>query len=246
MTNSRRILATAVLVLACAASDAWAQGQTGSVIPEHVFVNVNAGAQPAQRTIDKSETFSVYGETASVSSVVPIRNGALFDVSVGYRVWQKLAIAVGYSTFGRPSDTSVVAVVPSPIAFDQFKTTTADRTDLEHEEKAIHIQVVWFIPVSDKIDVSISAGPSFIRVSQDVISAVTIAPGTQDINTLTATTEEGTAKGGNVGLDINYLFTKNVGAGVFARYAGGSLDLPSAPGLQVGGFQVGAGVRLRF
>jgi len=42
------------------------------------------------------------------------------------------------------------------------------------------------------------------------------------------------------------LFTPRIGAGVFIRYAGGSVDLPSAPDVKVGGFQIGVGARVRF
>ena len=37
------------------------------------------------------------------------------------------------------------------------------------------------------------------------------------------------------------MFTKMIGAGVFIRYNGGSIDLPDATGLNAGGFQLGIG-----
>ena len=36
------------------------------------------------------------------------------------------------------------------------------------------------------------------------------------------------------------------GAGVFIRYAGAKVDLPSVADLHVGGFHIGGGVRVRF
>jgi hypothetical protein len=36
------------------------------------------------------------------------------------------------------------------------------------------------------------------------------------------------------------------GAGLFLRYAGASVDLPSANNVKVGGVQLGGGLRLRF
>jgi len=85
----------------------------------------------------------------------------------------------------------------------------------------------------------------FAQSSASAHSAVTVPSRTQNINIATGS-EEGTAKGVNVGVDGTYLFTPRVGAGIFLRYAGGSVDLPSAPGLKVGGFQAGIGARIRF
>jgi hypothetical protein len=55
-----------------------------------------------------------------------------------------------------------------------------------------------------------------------------------------------TAAGVNIGVDLTYMFVRQVGAGAFMRYISGSVDLDSAPGLKVAGFQVGVGGRLRF
>jgi len=38
----------------------------------------------------------------------------------------------------------------------------------------------------------------------------------------------------------------NYGAGVFLRYAGATIELPSAGNVKVGGLQLGIGARLRF
>ena len=57
-------------------------------------------------------------------------------------------------------------------------------------------------------------------------------------------TTNGTAKGVNVGADVTYLFTKTLGAGVFARYNGGSVSLDSVSDVKAGGFQLGIGARL--
>src|SRR5581483_10594755 len=111
--------------------------------------------------------------------------------------------------------------------------------NLAHTETGVHLQAVYFFPITDKIDVSAFIGPSFIHVKQDLVSAA-IPTGTQTVN-LSTGSETGTAKGFNIGIDGNYFFTKLVGAGFFMRYAGGSVDLPSVKDLSVGGFQIGVG-----
>lgn len=243
MTKTCKILVVLAVALTVARSEAQAQSPTAP--PSLGFVNINVGVQPSKRDIAKTQTLSVFGETATISSSQPIRNGAMFDVSGGYKVWHNLAVAIGFSSFSKSSDASVIASIPNPLVFDQPLTVTSTQAGLAHSEKGVHLQAVWFIPATEKMDVALSIGPSFIRVSQEVVSAVTIPSGTQNINIATGS-EEGTAKGVNVGVDGTYLFTPRVGAGVFLRYAGGSVDLPSAPGLKVGGFQAGIGARIRF
>ena len=135
--------------------------------------------------------------------------------------------------------------MPNPLIFDSPRTTTANVADLKHSERGVHLQVLWFFPITNQVDVSLSLGPSFISVSQDVVSTVTIPPGTQNA-TPVVSTEKKTGVGVNLGIDGTYLFTRNFGAGGYLRYAGASVDLPSVADLKVGGFQVGVGGRVRF
>jgi hypothetical protein len=89
-------------------------------------------------------------------------------------------------------------------------------------------------------------------VSHDMVSSVTVPAGTQLANPV-VTTEKATGVGVNIGFDGTYLVTRNFGAGLFLRYAGSKVDLGTTPAgdpiisdLSVGGFQIGAGVRMRF
>jgi hypothetical protein len=243
MTMTTRIL---VLIAGLATTvAAEAQAQTLPAPASLGFVNINVGAQLQSRDIAKSDTFTVYDEPATLTTSQTIGKGPIFDISGGYRVWHSLSIGVGFSSFSKDSSSSAIATIPDPLVFGQSKTVNADATGLEHSERAIHLQAVWFVPITEKIDVALSVGPSFIRVRHQLVSSVTVPAGTQNVN-LVVDTQKGTAKGANVGLDGTYLFRRTFGAGFFIRYAGGSIDLPDASGLKVGGFQVGVGARARF
>lgn len=239
---------TSILVLTAGLATAVASAAQAQISPAPAsagFVNINVGAQPQKRTIGKSDTFTLFDEKATLTTSQRIGNGAIFDISGGYRVWRGLAIGVGFSRFSRTGAASVVAMIPNPLFFDRLKTVDASARDLDHTERAIHVQGVWFVPITEKIDIALSVGPSFIHVTQQLVSSVTVPAGTQNVNVVVGS-EEGTAKGANVGFDGSYLFTRIFGAGLFIRYAGGSIDLPGAPSLSVGGFQAGLGARLRF
>ena len=208
------------------------------------FINFNVGAQPQWRTINTSESFPVYDERATVTSNQPIKNGVVFDVSGGHRVWRRVALGVGLSSFRSRGDAGVVASIPDPSFFDRPKIVTGNSSGLDRSELGVHLQAVWRTPLTGKTDVSFSAGPSFIRVSQQIATA-SLRTGTQNID-VTQKSESGTALGINVGLDGSYMFQPQLGAGVFLRYAGGSVDLPEVSNVKVGGFQGGFGLRVRF
>ena len=100
---------------------------------------------------------------------------------------------------------------------------------------------------TDKIDVAVSAGPSVFAVKQDLVSALTIGEPGPTISGTTITKASKTGPGANFGVDVTYMINKRFGAGALARYTWGSVELPGATKkLTVGGFQVGAGARVRF
>ena len=237
-------------VMAAVGSEATAQTQPP---PASLgFLNVNFGTQPSGRSLGRINSFPVYGETATLTTAQENSGGAIFDITGGYRFRpnilgsrRDLAAAIGFSNFSDTSSSGVVVTVPNPLIFDRPQTVNLTATDLHHSERGVHLQAVWFFPVTNQIDVALSAGPSFIRVSQDLVSSVTIPAGTQNA-TPNVTTEGKTGVGVNIGLDGSYLITRNFGAGVFIRYAGAKVDLPSVSDLRVGGLQAGVGARVRF
>ncbi len=198
-----------------------------------------------RRTLTTSSSFSIYEEPATVTSTGEIRNGAILDVGAGYRVWRHVALAVSVSTFGRSGGSALTATIPDPIVYGRPRTVTSQTSGLEHTERGVNAQVVWFIPVSPKIEVALSAGPSLIYFRQQLTPTVTVPTNTQEID-VTPVRQSGIAKGANAGFQGTYLFTPRYGVDVFARYAGGVGDLPAVSSVTVGGFQTGLGFTLRF
>jgi hypothetical protein len=211
---------------------------------KNIFVDVNAGVQVASRSFVVDAFPIVYGEAAILSTSHKIGSAGLFDVSGGYRVWRDLSIGLGFSYAGGSTDADMTAAVPHPLFHDQRVETKAT-VDAKHSEKTFHLQAIWTIPVTDKMDASFSVGPSFITANQDLVTGITVVPGTQDA-TPALETQSDTAAGFNIGADLTYLLNPRYGVGGFIRYVGGSVDLPSAENLKLGGFQIGGGARFRF
>jgi hypothetical protein len=219
-----------------------------------LFVNVSGGGQTQARTVDNSGSLALFNQTASWTTSESVPSGGLFDISVGYKVWHDFGLALGYSQFGVTGAAVGSASVPSPISFSQPATQVAiNEVPTVRKDRNVYLVAMWFFPVKPKIDVAIMIGPSFTRVKQDLIvdsqafrqNIVSAASAGTTIQPIVGN-ESGTAKGINVGVDGQYMFTKMIGAGAFIRYNGGTVDLADATGLNAGGFQLGIGGRFRF
>jgi hypothetical protein len=214
---------------------------------DRAFLNVNFGVQEVSHTLDSSSTFDLYGETGSLDTTQPIDGGALFDIGGGYKVWKNLAVGLGYSRVQSDADAALAANVPDPNFFDRHRGLTGVAPNAEHAEHAIHLQATWVMPVTDKMDVGFSFGPTIFMVSQDVPTAITVTEPAPTLSSTTIVREDKTTVGINLGVDLNYFFRPRIGAGILARYAYGSVDLDSADdSLGLGGFQIGFGLRWRF
>jgi hypothetical protein len=212
------------------------------------FVSVNGGAQVGSHDLSSTQSFPLFDETANVTSSQKIGSGGLFDISVGYRVWHNIAASIGFTHTGSKADLNVSGSIPDPLFFDQPHTFTSSLSGAKHSENVINLDAVWMLPVTDKIDVGFSAGPSIFSIKQDVAANLSAA------NTVpSAASESKTTAGVNIGVDVTYLLGKmpglgkDWGVGGLARYTWGSAKLGnSSDKLTVGGFQIGAGARLRF
>ncbi|MQA31142.1 MAG: outer membrane beta-barrel protein [Luteitalea sp.] len=241
----KKTMAMLGLITGVAVSAAPAAAQAPSPATEKFFVNVNFGAQLADRSIDAVVSDSVYEETATLASTTPVSGGALFDVSAGYRIWGDFFAALAVTSFGDTQHSDYIATVPHPTFFDRPLTTSGRIEDLKRREVGFHPQIVWAYPLTDRVDLAVSGGPSFVRLSQDVSQGLNVPPGTQTAN-LSVGRETATAKGVHVGADVSYTLSPRYGVGGFLRYVTASADLPSAPDNNTGGLHIGGGVRVRL
>lgn len=215
---------------------------------DRAFASVNFGGQTKARTYSISESSPLYDETATVESTVGIGSAGIWDISAGVRVWSNLALGVGYSRYRDTSDAVVTASVPDPLFFDAPHESSTQINGLVHQEGQLHFSAYWLVPVTEKFDIALSAGPTLFSVKQDLPTGITVAPGTADVASVTRSTVDESSIGMHVAADFRYLVTSNLGAGAFLRYTSGSVKSALVEGgtLDVGGFQYGAGLRFRF
>lgn len=226
-----------------AASPAYAQ----MTWTDRGFVNVNVGAQGGSSDLATTSTFELYGEQGSLSTTQEVGGGVLFDFNVGYKVWQNLAVGIGYSRTSSESDVNIAASVPDPNFFDRLRPLSAVSPGADYSENAIHLQGTWMMPVTEEFDVGLSFGPTIFNVSQEIPTAITVNEPGPSLASTTLSDESDTTVGINLGVDLNYLITPRFGAGVLLRYTWGSVEFDNADdSVSVGGFQFGVGARVRF
>jgi hypothetical protein len=263
-TLMRTLKLVALGALFIAGAPLAAHAQAPAVDGSRFFFNVSLGGQWREQTFTDSSTFAIYGEQGAVAAAHSIGGGTLFDVGLGARVWKNAAIGLAYSTIANKNDATISVRVPHPLIFGQSRIATATAPDLEHSENVVHLQFMWMIPLTSKIDVTVMAGPSFFTVRQTLATVnapqdISDVPPytTVTITSVSLTDVKDSPVGVNVGIDGNYLITtmKGVGIGVggFLRFSGASLDLPTTPGmtrdntdLRAGGPQGALGLRFRF
>lgn len=237
---------TAVLCLAfCALAAPRAHAQMQWT--DKGFANINIGGQSGSHDVETTTTFVVYDEDAHVTTNQKTGGGFLFDINGGYKVWKNLVAAVGYTFMSDSTDGAVVATIPDQRVTDSPRTVNTTAPDLKHSENALNFMGVWMVPVTDKIDVGISFGPTIFFVKQELPDTITFTEPVPTVTGMTTKDVSKTTAGVNMGVDVTYLLTKKMGVGGILRYTWGSVDLDGAKdSLTVGGFQIGIGGRYRF
>lgn len=241
----RRALVLVVAVLLCTSR---AEAQWNG------FFHVNGGAQTADRVVTSTLEQDLYGETASYEATMTSPGGTLVDAWAGVRLWGNVGLALGGTVLNARGEIGLEGSIPSPLFRNRHRAASFERKALNHQQVGIHLPLVYVLPVSERVHVAVSAGPSWYRLRHDALQAVDpgpeAAPFTQiSIAGFTTTEAEGSGFGYNAGVDATYLLYRWVGVGLYLRYTGGRVEVAMPGGPQkvdVGGAQAGAGLRFQF
>lgn len=242
-TMNRTIVIAGLLLTAASA----AQAQTLTPQPETgAYISLGAGVQPQKRSFGSSGTFTSFNETGRFEINQNVGAGFLFDVGGGYQFLKHLAAGVSFWNVRNKSAVAAAASIPDPVFFGRFTTVNAEPDeDLTQSTLGINLQVVYTMPLADRFDLSIGIGPTIIRTKLEV-ATLTVTPNSQTVTVGTQSQSKTTAKAGNLGVDVTFRANEMYNIGLFARYAGGEVDLPAFAKMKVGGVQAGAIVRYRF
>jgi hypothetical protein len=211
------------------------------------YVTVNAGIQAGSHDLNTNSTFPLYDENATVTSTQKVSSGAFFEVGGAYRVWGRNILAgVSYTHTTSDADVSISGSIPDPLVFDRPRSVTASQSGAKHTENVVHLDLIWMVPLANKTDIGVFAGPTIFATKQQTITSLTVTEPTPTVTAPLADISK-TSVGINLGADLQYMINKRFGVGGIARYTWGSADIDGASeGLTVGGFQIGVGARMRF
>jgi hypothetical protein len=101
--------------------------------------------------------------------------------------------------------------------------------------------------------VTIFGGPSFFQVEQTIVTNFDYSESypfdTATFSRAITNTQSESKMGFNVGGDVAYFFSNDVGVGGTLQYSGATVEMTVPSGtadVKAGGLQVGGGLRLRF
>jgi hypothetical protein len=244
------LLAAATLILAPgAAVRASAQSSQPRVV-----IGVNGGVQSPPPAVSDRFDFESSVETATVAVSYPAKSAVLVDAGVGIRLWQHVGTGLAVSHATSSGSAEIDARIPHPLLFDQPRTVPGSQAGIDRTETAVHVQLLYAIDVNPRLTVTLSGGPSFVRIEQALVTDVKYDESYpfDEATFRSAGTRraKASAAGFNAGADVRWMFARSYGAGALVRYSRATVDLdtPANQPLSVrgGGVQAGIGLRIVF
>jgi hypothetical protein len=264
-----RTLAAVVVILFGAAASAGAQATPTQPRPtqpapaqprptqpiDRIFVSINGAYQTAGDDFGENVTFTENAETGTFNTDYDVKSGPALNISVGAAVWRNFAVGVGVTRYSKATPIAFNASVPHPFFFNRARAVEGEIGGLEREELAVHVQARAMFQPSPRIQGMVFAGPSFFKVKQGIVNDFEISE-TYPYDSATfsrglSTTADESKLGFNIGADIGYFFTRQVGVGGSVQWSGTTIEVPASSGtgtldIKAGGLQAGGGLRLRF
>lgn len=243
-----RIPRAAAFVVALATSaPAFAQGTPR----EHVAVWVGVTEQLTSTTFGQSVTFEAYSENGTLDTTYRVSQSPRFNAGGVVRVWRGFGIGAGGNMMSATDPAQISGQIPHPINADQPRALSGS-VNTFHRESAVHLQAVYWFQPAPRVDVLVGAGPSLMRVEQDLVSDVSYSQAfPYDSVTFQAATlvrEQKTVTGFNAGAELGFRLVGGLGVGGLVRYSQGTASFPDtgASSVKLGGLEVGGGLHLTF
>jgi len=215
-------------------------------------IRVDFGAQAASGALTDSFEVPLYTETERVTTVYPDRGGPFFAAAARYRVWKRLTVGAGVSTFARSGDAAIEAAVPHPFFDNQFRTVEGTALT-RREEVAAHVAAGWLLPLARRAELDVSAGPAFVHVHQAFVTGIAIDESypydTAAFRGADVSGASPTSPGIYAGADVRWMFSPHVGVGGLIQFTHARVKArvgDRTVGVDAGGVQGGGGLRFVF
>jgi hypothetical protein len=240
-------------VLVGASREAAAQGSPD----DRIYLNIGFGVESGSTDSNDTKEYSLYDEPATTSVNTSWTSGSFFGGGIAFRVYRNLMVGLAYHQETNTSEAAITGTAPNPIFFNRPRTFTESEEGLYRRENAAHVSLGWIVPIGTKADVIVSAGPSFFRLQQDVVSEARVIETGLPFTSVAIDTDRSTQKrsvvGFNASADVTYIVWQNdhvrLGGGGFLRYTAADSEVRlfvNDVDTKIGGFQFGFGIRARF
>lgn len=190
-----------------------------------VFLNFNAGFQTVSPSFAYTHSTVLFEEGATAGLSIPGESGPSFDIAGGVRLVQNLGVGVTYSRYNNERTAELSATIPHPFFYGE-PGVAQRQIPLSRKEDVLHIQGIYRIPVTGKLQLGIFGGPSYFRCKDDLVRQFQLQgeiaqdlDWSVEIADYTLKVEKDTAWGFNGGGDVFYLFTRYLGVGGTVRYS---------------------------
>ncbi len=231
------------------------------------MVSGNVGLQATINTRADRVDFEVYEETGHFVATQELPRAAVYDVGVDGRIWKGFGLGGSVSYTNIVTTATLDAEVPHPFFFDFPRSTTGESGNLAHREWVLNLRAQYWIPLGERFRLTVFAGPSLYDARQDLVTGITateVGFPFDDVDISASGTEAVTitAVGFNAGLDLSYFGLRQigifesfetldrVGLAVMLRFnrAAPAIGLEGQfqPALELGGTQIGGGLRFVF
>lgn len=252
-----RATRTAHVLVACvclAPSAAAAQPWQGRVL-----VSANVAVTTTSSTFSDSFSYkhpysaNIPGEEASVDTIFETPKRSMFEGGALVRVYRNFSAGFAFYQASSTNDLRISARIPHPFFIGRPRAVEGIMP-VRHEQSGFHVLGAYVLPVTRKLHVAVSAGPSRFTVTQKLVKAVAIAETyPYDEATFASADLEPVSAAGwgfNAGADVGWMFNRHFGAGGLLRYAKATLSLHptgrDARKIDVGGLHAGVGARVAF
>jgi hypothetical protein len=219
------------------------------------YFAVNGIFETGSSAFTQTQSWPSFAETATVSIAYPAKNAPGVDIEGGFRVWRNLAAGIGITAVSRSTTTSVTGSLPNPLYLNR-PIALSGGFDSSNSQVGLHLQVAWVVPMPPKMHLVLFGGPSVFSVKQTIVQAKGIALSSAypfesgSITSANTTEASKTAVGFGAGVDVAYFFSRTIGVGGLVRFTRAPVSFPvdGQPSVETdaGGFQVGAGLRVRI
>lgn len=256
-----RVLASLVFIGFFSTVSAFAQGADES----KGWFDVNFGVAGSAQTSVTTETSipDAGGEFQRYRVGYTSPTGASFDIGGGFMLTPVVGIGIQLTGTAHRHTADLNIRIPHPLYFNAYATdSTVTDQALDRTEGGVNFSLVGVLPTSNpNVRVRVYGGPTYFRLEADTVRNIRYyqeygfftTANSVDIISWDGDTVEETTWGFHAGLDAGLFFNRHVGIGGFARFSRGAVTFESGDfmlnddlDVKVGGFQAGAGLRVRF